>query len=55
MVVKIDDVARVAGVSKTTVSRVLNNRGYLSEKTIKKVHDAMESLNYQQCRGQTTL
>jgi len=47
MVVKIDDVARVAGVSKTTVSRVLNNRGYLSEKTIKKVHDAMESLNYQ--------
>ncbi|WP_334329419.1 LacI family DNA-binding transcriptional regulator [Companilactobacillus sp. HBUAS59699] len=47
MAVKIDDVARVAGVSKTTVSRVLNNRGYLSEKTIKKVHDAMEKLNYQ--------
>ncbi|WP_125761492.1 LacI family DNA-binding transcriptional regulator [Companilactobacillus hulinensis] len=47
MVVKIDDVARLAGVSKTTVSRVLNNRGYLSDTTIKKVHDAMESLNYQ--------
>ncbi|APX71502.1 LacI family DNA-binding transcriptional regulator [Companilactobacillus allii] len=47
MVVKIDDVARLAGVSKTTVSRVLNNRGYLSDATIKKVHEAMESLNYQ--------
>lgn len=46
MVVKIDDVARLAGVSKTTVSRVLNSRGYLSEATIKKVHDAMESLDY---------
>ncbi|AVK62499.1 LacI family transcriptional regulator [Lactobacillus sp. CBA3605] len=43
---KIDDVARVAGVSKTTVSRVLNKRGYLSEKTIKKVYDAMDDLNY---------
>jgi len=47
MVVKIDDVAKFAGVSKTTVSRVLNNRGYLSEKTIKKVHDAIDYLNYQ--------
>jgi len=47
MAVKIDDVARVAGVSKTTVSRVLNKRGYLSEKTIKKVYAAMDKLNYQ--------
>lgn len=43
---KIDDVAKLAGVSKTTVSRVMNRRGYLSEKTIKKVHDAMDELNY---------
>lgn len=46
MTVKIDDVAKLAGVSKTTVSRVLNKRGSLSEKTIKKVYDAMDELNY---------
>ena len=44
---KLEDVARLAGVSKTTVSRVLNNRGYLSEKTIQKVNDAMAALGYQ--------
>jgi LacI family sucrose operon transcriptional repressor len=43
---KIDDVARAAGVSPTTVSRVLNNRGYLSEETKEKVHKAMKELNY---------
>ncbi len=44
--VKLNDVAKAAGVSPTTVSRVLNNRGYISEKTRKKVKDAMEELNY---------
>ncbi|KGA96006.1 LacI family transcriptional regulator [Alkalihalobacillus alcalophilus ATCC 27647 = CGMCC 1.3604] len=43
---KISDVAKVAGVSPTTVSRVLNNRGYLSEKTKKLVYRAMEELDY---------
>lgn len=43
---KLDDVARVAGVSKTTVSRVLNKRGYLSEQTIARVHEAMEKLHF---------
>ena len=42
----ITDVAKLAGVSKTTVSRVLNRRGPLSEKTIKKVEDAMAELGY---------
>ena len=35
---KLEDVAKLANVSKTTVSRVLNNRGYLSQKTIDKVN-----------------
>ncbi|WP_048771892.1 LacI family DNA-binding transcriptional regulator [Cellulomonas flavigena] len=40
------DVAQLAGVSLTTVSRVLNNRGYLSEKTKRRVADAIEALGY---------
>lgn len=44
---KLEDVAKRANVSKTTVSRVLNNRGYLSQKTIARVYQAMEELNYQ--------
>nr|WP_228733553.1 LacI family DNA-binding transcriptional regulator [Lactiplantibacillus pentosus] len=43
---KLEDVAKLANVSKTTVSRVLNHRGYLSEQTINKVHQAMATLNY---------
>ncbi len=44
--VKLEDVAALAGVSKTTVSRVLNNRGYLSEASKQRVHEAMEQLHY---------
>ena len=47
MVAKLKDVAELAGVSVTTVSRVINNYGSLSEKTINKVHAAMRQLNYQ--------
>lgn len=43
---KLGDVAALAGVSPTTVSRVLNNRGYLSEKTRSKVFEAMQQLGY---------
>ncbi|WP_426451576.1 LacI family DNA-binding transcriptional regulator [Paenibacillus sp. S-38] len=43
----INDVAAMAGVSVTTVSRVLNNRGYISEATRRKVYGAMEALHYQ--------
>lgn len=40
------DVAARAGVSLTTVSRVLNNRGYLSQETRDKVAEAITALNY---------
>jgi len=43
----IKDVAELSGVTVTTVSRVLNNRGYIAEKTRIKVRSAMAELNYQ--------
>ena len=47
MAVTIKDIAERVGVSVTTISRVLNNRGYLSDKLKKRVQVAMEELNYQ--------
>lgn len=43
---RLDDVARLAGVSVATVSRVLNNRGYLSEQTKDRVAQAIAELGY---------
>lgn len=40
------DVAREAGLTVGTVSRVLNNRGYISENARGKVDAAMKKLNY---------
>ena len=44
--VRLEDVAEHANVSPTTVSRVLNNRGSISDKTRKKVNDAIDELGY---------
>jgi len=44
---KLNDVAVLAGVSVTTVSRVINNHGYLSQQTKDKVFKAMKELHYQ--------
>ncbi|WEV69071.1 LacI family DNA-binding transcriptional regulator [Bifidobacterium sp. ESL0775] len=43
----ITDVAHRANVSKNTVSRYLNNRGYISKETRGKIQDAIDSLHYQ--------
>lgn len=42
----IKDVARIAGVSVASVSRVLNNGPKVSQKTIEKVSRVMKELNY---------
>lgn len=41
------DVAKETGLTVSTVSRVLNNRGYISEEARTKVYEAMKRLNYQ--------
>ena len=46
MAVTIKDVAKEAGVSAATVSRVLNNSGYAHEDTRKSVLGAIQKLNY---------
>jgi LacI family transcriptional regulator len=46
MAVTISDVASRARVSKTTVSRVLNGRGELTESTVQRVRAAIEELGY---------
>ena len=43
---KIKDVAKLANVSPSTVSLVLNNKGYVSEATRAKVQAAVKELNY---------
>lgn len=45
--VTITDVAQAAGVSKNTVSRYLNQRGYISDKTRAAMQAAIDELHYQ--------
>lgn len=46
MRVRLEDVARAAGVSPKTVSRVLNEESYVKDSTRQRVLAAMESMNY---------
>ncbi len=47
MTVTIKDVARHAGLSQSTVSRALNQSGYVSEETQRRVDTAVAELGYQ--------
>ncbi len=47
---KISDVARLAGVSVATVSRVIHNNGSVNEETRSRVEEAVERLGYQSRR-----
>ncbi|MCK0470299.1 LacI family DNA-binding transcriptional regulator [Halalkalibacter sp. APA_J-10(15)] len=42
----IEDVAKLAGLSRSTVSRVINNHPYVTEKKRQLVYDAMRQLEY---------
>ncbi len=46
MKVTINDIAKIANVSKSTISRVLNESGPVSDRTRKAVTKAIKSLNY---------
>lgn len=46
MAVTISDVANEAGVSKSTVSKVLNNWSTISPETVQKVNETIQKLNY---------
>lgn len=53
--VTIRDVAKQAGVSVTTVFRIINNQGHFSQKTIEYVRYVMKELNYQSNEAARTL
>lgn len=44
--ITINEIAKIANVSKSTISRVLNKSGPVSSKTQRTVMDAVEALNY---------
>lgn len=46
MVTKMRDIARLADVSESTVSRVINNNAAISEETRKRVEDLIKKYNY---------
>lgn len=53
--VTIEDVAREAGVSPMTVSRVVNNTGRISDRTRRHVQDVISRMDYRPSRAARTL
>ncbi|OOM16178.1 LacI family DNA-binding transcriptional regulator [Clostridium saccharobutylicum] len=46
MSITINDIAKIANVSASTVSRVLNNSGYVKEDTKKRIEAVIKEMNY---------
>ena len=46
MTITIKDVAKAAGVSVSTVSKILNNSGSISQNTINRVNSVITELHY---------
>ena len=42
----IREIAKIAGVGKSTVSRVINQTGYVSDETRKKIEAVMQEYEY---------
>ena len=51
----ISDVARLSGMSVSTVSRVINNKPHVSEEKRQKILEAMDALGYSPLRGGKTV
>lgn len=45
-IVTINDIAKIANVSRGTVDRVVNNRGYVAEEKLKLIQKIIEELNF---------
>ena len=43
---KIEEIAKLSGFSKSTVFRVISNNGYVSKKTKEKILKIIEEVNY---------
>ena len=53
--VTIKEIARLSGVSRGTVDRVLNNRGSVKPETAEKVMQVIKDVNYSPSRAGKTL
>jgi LacI family transcriptional regulator len=53
--ITIKEVAELAGISKSTVSRVLNNSGYVNNETREKIEEVMKKYNYSPSASATNL
>lgn len=51
----LEEIAREIGISRTTIYKVINNKGYVSEETSRIVNDALKKYNYVENRNARNL